>query len=79
MFLILHNEQKAAESELPTTGVSYEIEKLISSVFIKSESYGTVCSTVVLVDNQNRVQFFERTYNPLKENKTVNFQFDIEI
>ncbi len=75
LFSALHNEQKADDSELPQTGVPYEIEKLISSVFIKSEAYGTVCSTVVLIDNQNRVQFFERTHNPLKENKTASFEF----
>ena len=77
LFSALHNEQKADDSELPQTGVPYEIEKLISSMFIKSETYGTVCSTVVLIDNDNRVQFFERTYNPLKENKTVSFEFVI--
>ncbi len=78
LFSALHNEQKADDSELPQTGVPYEIEKLISSMFIKSETYGTVCSTVVLIDTDNRVQFFERTYNPLKENKTVSFEFVIE-
>ena len=77
LFSALHNEQKADDSELPQTGVPYEIEKLISSMFIKSETYGTVCSTVVLIDTDNRVQFFERTYNPLKENKTVSFEFVI--
>lgn len=78
LFSALHNEQKADDSELPRTDVPYEIEKLISSMFIKSETYGTVCSTVVLIDNDNRVQFFERTYNPLKENKTVSFEFVIK-
>ena len=77
LFSALHNEQKADDSELPSTGVPYEIEKLVSSMFIKSETYGTVCSTVVLIDNQNHVQFFERTHNPLKENKTVSFEFVI--
>ncbi|MCG3167354.1 MAG: hypothetical protein POELPBGB_03144 [Bacteroidia bacterium] len=78
LFDALHNEQKADDSELPHTGVPYEIEKLVSSMFIKSETYGTVCSTVVLIDNDNRVQFFERTHNPLKENKTVSFEFVVE-
>jgi uncharacterized protein with NRDE domain len=78
LFAALHNEQKADDSELPSTGVPYEIEKLVSSMFIKSEAYGTVCSTVVLVDNKNRVQFFERTHNPFKENKTVSFEFVVE-
>lgn len=78
LFAALRNEQKTEDSELPSTGVPYEIEKLISSMFIKSESYGTVCSTVILVGNDYKVQFFERTYNPLKENKTVRFEFLIE-
>ncbi len=78
IFAALYNEQKADDSELPQTGVPYEIEKLISSMFIKSETYGTVCSTIVLIDNHNLVQFFERTHNPLKENKTVSFEFVIE-
>jgi len=77
VFAALRDEQKTEDSELPATGVPYEIEKLVSSTFIKSETYGTVCSTVVLVNNDNRVQFFERTCNPLKENKTVNFEFII--
>lgn len=78
LFTALENEQKAEDAELPSTGVPFEIEKLISSMFIKSETYGTVCSTVVLIDNNNRVQFFERTHNPLKENKTVSFEFIIQ-
>jgi len=77
IFAAMHNDQKAEDHELPATGMPYEIEKLVSSMFIKSEKYGTVCSSVVLVDNNNSVQFYERTCNPLKENKTVNFEFII--
>jgi uncharacterized protein with NRDE domain len=77
LFVALYNEVKADDAELPSTGIPYEMEKLVSSVFIKSDVYGTVCSTVVLVDNDNKVRFFERTYNPLKENKTVSFEFII--
>jgi uncharacterized protein with NRDE domain len=77
LFVALHNEQKADDSELPSTGVRYEIEKLVSSIFIKSETYGTVCSTVVLIDNHNSVKFFERTYNPTKPQNTISFHFNI--
>lgn len=78
LLAMLQNDEKAADSELPSTGVPYEIEKLISSIFIKSETYGTVCSTVILIDNTNNVQFYEKTTNPLKENKTVVFDFKVE-
>lgn len=79
LFNALLNEEKTPDNELPSTGVAYEVEKLISSPFIRSEVYGTVCSTVVLIDNDNLVRFFERTYNPLKENKTVGFEFQLEL
>ncbi len=78
LFTALYNEEKAEDAELPSTGIPYEMEKLVSSMFIKSDVYGTVCSTIVLVDNNNKVQFFERTYNPLKENKTVRFELLIK-
>lgn len=75
LFAALLNEEKAGDNELPSTGIPYEIEKLVSSIFIKSKKYGTVSTTLVLVDNDNRAQFFERTYNPMKENKTEKFEF----
>lgn len=50
---LLQDEEKSPNNLLPDTGLPIETEKAISSIFIKTEKYGTRCSTVVLVDNNN--------------------------
>jgi uncharacterized protein with NRDE domain len=63
LFNILYNEEQAADSLLPDTGVGIERERMLSSMFIKSPSYGTRCSTVMLVRHDNHVQYHERVYD----------------
>ena len=63
LFTMLLDDHKAADDQLPDTGVGLERERVLSSMFIKSPGYGSRCSTVVLIDNNNNVSFHERTYN----------------
>ncbi|MFM9904031.1 MAG: NRDE family protein [Pyrinomonadaceae bacterium] len=44
---ILADETLAADEELPSTGIPYEAEKAISAIFIKTEGYGTRCSSLL--------------------------------
>ena len=44
---ILADDTRAVESELPDTGLSTERERELSSMFIRSDGYGTRCSTVI--------------------------------
>jgi uncharacterized protein with NRDE domain len=60
---IMQNESRADEKDLPDTGIGIEREKALSSMFIKTDGYGTRCSTVVLVKKTGEVTFIERTYN----------------
>jgi uncharacterized protein with NRDE domain len=62
LFELLYDEQQAVDHLLPNTGIGLDRERALSSMFIKTDGYGTRCSTVVLVDNQNEVLFSERTY-----------------
>ncbi|GAB5410028.1 MAG: NRDE family protein [Balneolaceae bacterium] len=64
LFELLKKEDKPPENELPNTGIPKEWEKAVSSVFIKTESYGTRCSTLLLIDNYGKVTFIERRYDP---------------
>lgn len=64
MFDFLSDEQAAPDALLPDTGIGYEFEKVLSSVFIKSPGYGTRSSTVLLVSNTGEVHFFEKSYDP---------------
>ncbi len=75
---ILDDKSYAEDENLPDTGVGKEFEKVLSSVFIKTEKYGTRCSTVLLVDLQDNVQFIERTFLPEKE-KFISSEFKFEI
>ncbi|NBW37423.1 MAG: NRDE family protein [Cytophagia bacterium] len=63
LFKMLYNEERASDNLLPDTGVGLERERMLSSMFIKSPNYGTRCSTVVLVDHHNHVQYHERVYD----------------
>ena len=63
LFEVLFDDAIAADDKLPDTGVGLERERMLSSMFIKSPGYGTRCSTVVLIDKNNTVQFSERVYN----------------
>lgn len=47
---LLTRQDKADEHELPNTGVPLEWERLLSSPFILSPTYGTRCSTSVVCD-----------------------------
>jgi uncharacterized protein with NRDE domain len=63
LLTVLYYDHRA-DAGLPDTGISLEREKALSSMFIKTVDYGTRCSTAVLVDNQNNVQYVERDYAP---------------
>lgn len=59
---LLSDRSQFDEELLPDTGVGLEREKLLSSIFIKSENYGTRSSTIILVDYNDNLFFLERNY-----------------
>jgi uncharacterized protein with NRDE domain len=63
LFEILKNPEKAPDNQLPSTGMTKELEKAVSSIFIKTENYGTLCSTLLLIDYEGNAEFVERRYN----------------
>ena len=76
---LLNDTRQAKEKDLPDTGVGLEWEKVLSSVFIQSSNYGTRCSTAILVDNNNNVQFAEKTFFDNQgdfSNKDYNFKIE---
>jgi uncharacterized protein with NRDE domain len=76
LFSMLYNEQRASDDRLPDTGVGLERERMLSPMFIKSPNYGTRCSTVLLIDKKDNVQFTERVYDlHTFEYTEKNFEF----
>lgn len=61
---IMSESQPAADAELPTTGISYEMEKLLSSAFIASPSYGTRAITLLIRRADGSMAMTERRFGP---------------
>jgi uncharacterized protein with NRDE domain len=64
LFALLSDCKRPSDALLPFTGVDPQWERLLSSAFIVSESYGTRSSTVILIDRDGHVVFVERTFGP---------------
>ncbi len=54
---------QAEVSQLPSTGVSLDMERLLSSAFISTPSYGTRCTSLVRLDRSGEAVFFERRFD----------------
>jgi uncharacterized protein with NRDE domain len=59
---LLRDDTPAPDHLLPRTGVNLEWERLLSSAFIRSEDYGTRCSSVFFHDRQRAATFLEWTW-----------------
>ncbi len=73
IFNFLNNDVQADDDQLPDTGIPHEWEKAVSSLFIKTEKYGTRSSSILLIDHSGNIEFTERrfirgTHDILEEN-----------
>ena len=76
---ILTDREIAPEGALPDTGIGIERERLLSPIFIASETYGTRCSTLVEVSAKNRVRFVEQAFERGgAAADTVEYRFDLQ-
>lgn len=62
LFALLADATKPTDEQLPNTGVSLEIERLLGSVFIASPTYGTRASTLLFVHADGRRRLIERSF-----------------
>lgn len=62
LFSLLQTSDRAPDYLLPNTGVSLELERLLSPFFIKSDNYGTRSSSVLLMSKQS-VYLQEQVYS----------------
>jgi uncharacterized protein with NRDE domain len=75
---LLANTELAEDAELPSTGVPYEWEKMLSAVKIVSPLYGTRSSAVILLDRSHTIHFTEITLDPAG-NETGRQKFEIPL
>lgn len=60
---LLRDTEPAVDDELPRTGVSLALERMLSSAFVIGDDYGTRCSTIVTTDNEGKIDFAEWTWD----------------
>lgn len=79
LFNLLYNTDVYADESLPSTGLPLERERALSAMFIRTPDYGSRCSTVIFVDHQNHVQFWERVFDVGSDTfSTSFFEFQIQ-
>ncbi len=71
---ILEENNTWPDDQLPDTGISLEWERRLSSIFITSENYGTCVSTIVLIDKNKHVTYFEKEH---RSGLAHRFEFDL--
>ena len=59
---LLQDKTMAADPDLPQTGVTLEVERLLSATFVHSEHYGTRASSIVTMQRK-KVLFFEEIHS----------------
>jgi uncharacterized protein with NRDE domain len=77
---VLEDQRKIETDKLPNTGISLEMEELLSSSFIQSPVYGTRCSNFLLMQaeqNQNQFQWWEKTQYGEKLGEVVKVDVDL--
>lgn len=67
IFQLLQDSDPFPLEKLPDTGLSPEMEKAVSPIFIKTNDYGTRCSSLLIIDIDGQVQFTELTYHVKSE------------
>lgn len=73
---LLHDRSIAPDTALPHTGVTVELERVLSATFVATPGYGTrACSVVAL--HQSRAEFMEQSFGPhgLLGQKQEQFSF----
>lgn len=61
LLTLLQKTDQAPDENLPRTGISLELERMLSPMFIKSEGYGTRSSTVLLL-SEKEIHYVERFF-----------------
>jgi len=79
IFRFLKNPKTYPSDQLPNTGLTPEMEKAISPVFIETDKYGTRCSTLLMIDNNGQVTFIERTFPVDEQNSETEKRFQFKI
>jgi uncharacterized protein with NRDE domain len=79
LLALLRDDRPAPDAQLPTSGVSLEWERLLSSAFVRAKDYGTRCSTIIRIDARGRAYFEEWSWDSEGADAgQIRLQFELE-
>ena len=78
LFAILADREVPPDEDLPQTGLELEIERALSSIYVDFTNYGTQFQTVILIDNEGEVQFYEQSLVGEDQWQLANFAFNLQ-
>lgn len=61
---LLGDKTPAASGEVDDSELPFKLARALSAPFIVSDTYGTRCSTILLITNKGRIDFCERRFDP---------------
>lgn len=75
---LMTDRETFPDNLLPNTGINIELERMLSSSFIRSENYGTRATTALLITHDGEVEVVEQNYNHegTTERQQIRFQFE---
>lgn len=77
IFELLKDDEQFPDDRLPSTGLPPDMERLVSSIFITSDNYGTRCSTLIKADPSpgGKSEFTEKSFKPGTKEMDVNVSY----
>ena len=64
LFAAFADEARAADAELPDTGVGIELERRLSPLFVRGRQYGTRATTLIAIDRDGGGRILEHRFGP---------------
>ena len=82
LLAILGSRERFPDHQLPgypfvDEGLDLEMERTLSPPFIVSDSYGTRCTTVLMIDAQGQATFAEQSYHQGQATERKDYSFEI--
>lgn len=77
IFRIMADRTPPPDDRLPDLPLDLPILRAVSANFIQTERYGTLSTTLILIDHSDQVTFVERSYLPDGTSSDVRFNFQL--
>ncbi len=76
IFGMLGDRTHPSDTSLPDTGIGLSWERTLSPLFITSKEYGTRSSSILLMERNGNITFWERTFIPKGRGKPKNSKIE---